>query len=100
MLLVRETGISSLLGLILAGLGSLAKVAGKLERAARLFAAGESTINEYFPNPNIANRATFDSDVASVRAQLGEEAFVAAWAEGAQITLDQAVAYAMEVEQA
>ena len=96
MLLVRETGISSLFGLILAGLGSLAKVAGKLERAARLFAAGESTIKEYFPNPHLANRAAFDSDVASVRAQLGESAFLAAWADGAQMTLDQAVAYALE----
>jgi hypothetical protein len=41
-------------------------------------------------------RHDYDRDVAVARAQLGETAFAAAWAEGRAMTLEQAVAYALE----
>jgi hypothetical protein len=34
--------------------------------------------------------------MAAARAALGEEAFAAAWAEGQAMTLEEAVAYALE----
>ena len=37
----------------------------------------------------------FDSNVAAVRAELGEAAFAAAWGEGQTMTFEQAVAYAL-----
>jgi hypothetical protein len=93
--LARERGKSSLLGLILAGLGSLARAGGKTERAARLLGAGETSVKEFFSNPNLPNRAAFDSDVATVRTQLDEDIFRVAWAEGQAMTLEEAVAYAL-----
>jgi hypothetical protein len=41
-------------------------------------------------------RATDDADAAAACAQLGEAAFTAAWAEGQAMTLEQAVASALE----
>jgi DNA-binding CsgD family transcriptional regulator len=40
------------------------------------------------------DQSGFDTDVANARMGLGEDAFDAAWAEGAALTLDDAVAYA------
>ena len=40
-------------------------------------------------------RQEFDRSVAAVRAQLGEEAFEAAWAEGGTMSMEQAIEYAM-----
>jgi hypothetical protein len=34
--------------------------------------------------------------MSAARASLGDEAFATAWAEGQEMTLDQAVAYALE----
>jgi hypothetical protein len=41
-------------------------------------------------------RRTFDESVAAVRPALGDQAFATAWAEGRAMTLEQAVAYALE----
>jgi hypothetical protein len=44
-----------------------------------------------------ASRAQYDYDrhVAAVRAALGQEAFRTTWAQGRTMTLEQAIAYAM-----
>ena len=42
-----------------------------------------------------ADRADHDRDVAAVRAALGEAAFAAAWAEGRAMTMEQAIAEAL-----
>ena len=41
-------------------------------------------------------RAINERDTAETRAALGEAAFAAAWAEGRAMTLEQAVAYALD----
>jgi len=43
-----------------------------------------------------ADRIEVERDISAVRTQLGEEAFAPAWAEGRAMTLDQAIAYALE----
>jgi hypothetical protein len=42
------------------------------------------------------DRGDYERDVALARAQLGEEAFVIAWATGQAMSLEQAIAYALE----
>jgi tetratricopeptide (TPR) repeat protein len=90
----------------LAGLAELAAAAGKPERAARLFGtthtllrsldtqleASDQDRHERIP---IASQADFEGHVAALRAELGEQTFETAWAEGQAMTLDQAVAYAI-----
>ncbi len=43
-----------------------------------------------------ADRLEYERSVAAVRSTLSEEAFAAAWAEGRAMTLEQAIAYALE----
>ncbi len=81
---------------VLALFAGLAHTQGKLEKAARLFGAIDNFLQEYFVPFGI--KASFDLDVVAVRTQLGEEAFVSAWAEGQAMTTEQAIAYALDQE--
>ena len=47
-----------------------------------------------------AEQATHDDTVAAVQAALGEERFSAAWRQGRELALDEAIAYALEEEEA
>jgi hypothetical protein len=45
---------------------------------------------------HLVDRDDYERDIALARAQLGEEAFTAAWATGQAMSLEQAIAYALE----
>ena len=84
---------------IAASLGQLAKAAqaqGQAQRAARLLGAAE-VIREasQVPVPPYPFRA-HERDVAELRAALSPEAFEAAWAEGRAMSLEAAIAFALE----
>jgi predicted ATPase/class 3 adenylate cyclase len=80
----------------LEGLAPVALARSEPERAARLFGAA-SMLREAIAAPLApAERAIAVADLEDVRAVLGEEAFGSAWAEGQAMTLEQAVAYALE----
>jgi len=68
------------------------------ERSARLLSAAETLLDTIGLSlaawPEM--RADYDRYVAAARAQLDEATFAAAWAQGRAMTLDQAVAYALE----
>jgi predicted ATPase/transcriptional regulator with XRE-family HTH domain len=80
----------------LAGLGSAAALDKEPERAARLWGAAERLRQAIGCRPPPAARATYERAMAAARAQLGEEAFATAWAEGRAMTLEQAIAEAMD----
>jgi predicted ATPase/class 3 adenylate cyclase/uncharacterized protein HemY len=80
--------------LSLEAFASLATAQNQLERAARLFGAAEASQELFRLSP--ADRADHDRDVAAVRAALGEAAFAAAWAAGRAITMEQALAEALD----
>src|SRR5262249_52408681 len=80
----------------LAGLGSAAALDEEPERAARLWGAAERLRQTLGCRPAPAARATYERAMAIARAQLGEDAFAAAWAAGRAMTLEQAIAYALE----
>ncbi len=65
-------------------------------RAARLFGAAEAASADAALLWLGLERAEYDQTVATVRTQLGEDAFAAAWASGRALTIEQAVAYALE----
>jgi len=77
----------------LAAFASLAATQDQAERAARLFGAAEA-LGGASPVP--AHRRESARHVATVRAQLDEGAFAAAWAAGQAMTLEQAVAEALD----
>ena len=81
---------------VLEGFAGLAGAQGAGARAAHLFgvvAALRLTINlpvSPFDQPE------YDRDMASIRDQLDDVAFAAAWAAGQAMTLEQAIAYALD----
>jgi hypothetical protein len=78
-------------------LALLAKDQGQMERATRLsscgFALGESF--GFRPTPHL--RAIVNPEIDAIRAVLGEEAFMQAWAEGRAMKWEQAIDLALHV---
>ena len=66
------------------------------ERAARLLGAAEAVCADLGTALPVAIAAEYWRTVSDARGALGEEAFAAAWAEGGAMTLEQAIAYALE----
>jgi tetratricopeptide (TPR) repeat protein len=87
----------------LEGLAVVASARGETQRSARLIGAAEG-LHEAVGVPVYVyyepHRSLYESTVAAVRSQMGEDAFEAALAEGKSMTFEQAVAYALEVEEA
>jgi len=81
---------------ILEGLAATAAAEGRAERAARLFGATENWRSLVgFPLPP-THHTIYERDIATARAQLGDDAFAAAWAAGKALTLEQAIAEALD----
>jgi hypothetical protein len=75
---------------------ALEAMQGDLGRAVRLFGAADrhwrtSGAHRYAPE-----EAAYELDLAHVRAALGEQAFAVGWAEGAAMTHQEAMAYALQ----
>jgi tetratricopeptide (TPR) repeat protein len=71
---------------------SLMAAEGQLEVAARLFGAGDVLAEGILPP---AHQQEIARHLATVRSQLDEATFAAAWAEGQALTLEQAIAEAL-----
>ena len=77
-------------------LAVLAATEQKSELAVRLFGAAEDLQMLIHFTISPRERAEHDQALAAARATLGEETFVAAYEEGQKMTLDEAVAYALQ----
>jgi tetratricopeptide (TPR) repeat protein len=92
----RELGGKVNYATCLEGLGEVYAAKGQAERAARLLGASES-VREATNSPmSLADRPNYDRSVVTARDLLGEEAFARLWAEGRALTLEEAIALAME----
>jgi hypothetical protein len=94
--LCRTVGAQNGIAWCMAGLGSVAALDEEPERAARLWGAAERLRLAIGCRPAPATRTTYERAMAAARAQLGEQAFAAAWAEGQKMTLEQAIAEALD----
>jgi predicted ATPase/class 3 adenylate cyclase/DNA-binding CsgD family transcriptional regulator len=79
---------------LIRGLGGAVADQQRFEEAARLFGAAQSLRDTIGYARYPIHQAGHDSDLALARDSLGSDAFAAAWAEGAALSLDEAVAYA------
>ena len=75
--------------------GSLGAV-GEPERAARLLGAAETTLSRIGAHIETTDRPEYERINREVRTLLDEATFQAAWAEGRKMTLEQAVADALD----
>jgi hypothetical protein len=80
----------------LLGFAAVASRLGQSRRAARLFAAAGALQAASGAVIMPAPRALYEREVAALRANLDEAAFAAAQAQGASMSLEQALDYALE----
>jgi len=80
------------------GFAALLGTTGNPNQAARLFGAAEALLEGVGIRRRMdtSDQKEFDHYVAAVRTQLDEAAFAKAWAEGRAMTMEQAIAYALE----
>ena len=83
---------------VLEGLASLALAEGRPERAARLFGWADGMRQKIGNHRPTIEQADVDQDIVTIRLQLNEAAIEAAQATGRAMTLEEAVAYALEQE--
>ena len=92
---LRAIGVNKLyIANDLVGFAELAEVQGMSVRAARLLGAAAAFTESR--NGILPLGGELERDVPTLRTQLGEAAFAAAWFEGNAMTSEQAVAYALE----
>jgi predicted ATPase/class 3 adenylate cyclase len=94
--LFRELGDKGNLAACLEALAAVAAGQGAAERAAQLLGAAAGRRESLRVALTPTERAHSERCAAGVRATLGEEAFTARWAEGQRMTLEQALAFAVE----
>jgi class 3 adenylate cyclase len=92
----REFADQRGIAVFLEGLAREAGVQGDARRAARLFGAA-AALREALgtPRPH-AERGDYEEHVAATAEQLGPEQFAVAWVEGSCMTVEEAMAYALE----
>jgi predicted ATPase/transcriptional regulator with XRE-family HTH domain len=82
----------------LMGLSGVAAAEGQARRAARLLGAADTQLELGASYWDAAESRYIERAVASAVAQLGEDAFAEAYAEGRAMTFEQAAAHALETE--
>jgi tetratricopeptide (TPR) repeat protein len=94
--LCRATGYRLGIALCLAGLAGVHAMGGERERAARLLGAAEADLTKTGDVIQPGDQADYERFVAAARAGLDEASFKRAWAEGARLSLEQAIELAFE----
>jgi predicted ATPase/DNA-binding CsgD family transcriptional regulator len=90
--ILQELGVKWFTAACLDGLAEVAVAQSQPEWAAHLLAAAALLREALGVSPPPYNLANYERTVATTHAQLGEERFAAAWAEGREMTLEQVLA--------
>jgi len=96
--LAQELGKKDLTALSLAGLAGVAAAEGKTERAARLFGASQALLDAIGATLDPIDKADYDRGMIMSRTQLDAATFAAAWEAGRAMTLEQAIAEGVELD--
>jgi predicted ATPase/Tfp pilus assembly protein PilF/DNA-binding XRE family transcriptional regulator len=94
--LSRDLGDKEAIAYGLEGLAAVALGCGRLRRATRLFGAAAALRTAIAVPLPPAERAGYDSAVAALQRALGDDNFTTAWAAGAALPLEHAIAEALE----
>jgi predicted ATPase len=95
-----DAGMNLVVQSVLEGVACVAGAEGETERAARVWGAAQA-LHETRGIPRDTDfLAEADARISAVRSGMGEEAWQEAWRKGRAMTLDQAVSYALEEEEA
>jgi predicted ATPase/class 3 adenylate cyclase len=95
-----DAGLNPLVQSALEGFACVAGAKGEVERAAQLWGAAQALHETKGIPRDIDFLAEADTRISAVRSVMGEEAWEEAWHKGRAMTLDEAVSYALEEEEA
>jgi predicted ATPase/class 3 adenylate cyclase len=96
LVICQDVGYTSVTIFVLEGFAALAATQGQAARAARLWGAAMQ-LREASGQPiHPADQPQYDATVAAAHAQLDQASFAAAWAAGRTLSLEQAIAYALD----
>jgi predicted ATPase/Tfp pilus assembly protein PilF len=95
-----DTGLNPIVQSTLEGLACVAGARGEAERAARLWGAAQALHETKGIPRDIDFLAEADARISAVRSGMGEEASEEAQHKGRAMTLDEAISYALEEEEA
>ena len=91
----QEAGNKQGIAECLAALAGVIGAQGHLDWAARFFGAADAILEQIKVPMAPADRAQYDRDLAAARAQVEEQTWEIAWAEGRAWSLEQAIEHAM-----
>jgi predicted ATPase/DNA-binding SARP family transcriptional activator len=97
---LAELEFRDVIGYCFEGLAAVLAFTGEAESAARLLGAAEALRESVGVGLAPAERQTHESTAAAVREALGEEQSRTAWLLGRELSLDEAIAYALAEEPA
>lgn len=80
----------------MAGFAAIAARRRQLERAAKLMASVETQLGSIGIRLLPVDQTEYEHNLEAVRAQLDKSTLVMAWSEGASMTIEQAIAFALE----
>ena len=95
----QELGYLAALAHDIECLAFIACAQSQFQRAARLFGAAEILRESLNSLMTATERIEYDQNISALRAQMDESAFATTWAEGRAMTMEQAVAYALETQE-
>ena len=95
---LAELEFKDVIGYCFEGLAAVLALTGRPEEASKLLGAAEALRESLGVGLAPAEQATHDQTVAAVQGSLGEKRFSAAWRQGRELALDEAIAYALEEE--
>jgi non-specific serine/threonine protein kinase len=98
--LLAELEFKDVIGYCFEGLAAVLAFTARAEEAAKLLGAAEALRESLGVGLAPAEQATHDETVAAVRDALGGDRFGAAWRQGRELALEDAIAYALEDEPA
>ena len=85
-----------MMAMCLAGFAGVAGAERKAERAARIFGSAEKILRSLNATQQPTDRADYELDLAATRSQSGNPAWESAWQQGLAMSMEEAIAYALE----
>jgi tetratricopeptide (TPR) repeat protein len=95
---LAELEFKDVIGYCFEGLAAVLALTGRAQEACKLLGAAEALRESLGVGLAPAEQATHDKTVAAVQSSLGERRFSAAWRQGRELALDEAIAYALAEE--
>lgn len=96
LLLCQKLGEHEGSALCLVGIAGILASKQRPEQAVRLISAARAVFDALDAKLNPSNQGEYEHNLATARTQLNQTAFQVAWAEGYAMSLEQAIAYALD----